>query len=487
MTSFWRHGLWPPTLGISRLLPSGLQGVLTLLVLITALALLLPAGPARALDVVGDRVTPLSLGVSQGQLLRLEQPATSVFIADKDVADIEVMSPRLVYVYAREIGQTSLYAVDDTDQVVANVVLTVQTNTAGLNPQIRRAIPDAPVSARPAGPGIELRGEVETPSEAANAQALAGRYVEDPALVLNRLQVTGSSQVNLRVRFAEVQRASVQQLGINWNAVANAGNFQLGLLTGNGVFPDIANTTALASNGYLGAFRTSDVNINVLLDALETESLVNILAEPNLTALSGETASFLAGGEFPIPVAGDNDSITVEFKEFGVSLDFTPTVLSPNRISMRVRPEVSQLSSANSIELDGVSITIPSLITRRAETTVELGSGQTFAIAGMFQSTFDRADEKIPGLGDLPVIGRLFQSVEFQRDETELVILVTPYIVQPVSDRSLTLPTDPVFGASRTAPGGPAPLDSDIPPQPLSQVDRPTSRQLAERSGFILK
>lgn len=443
--------------------------------------------PASALDVVSDRVTPLSLGISEGQLLRLDQPATSVFIGDQDVADIEVMSPRLIYVFARQVGQTNLYAVNDNDDVVASVVLTVQQNLGPLNPMIRRAVPDTQVSARAVGEGVELRGDVETPEDAANAQALAARFVPDPALVLNRTQITGSAQVNLRVRFAEVQRSAVQRLGINWNALSNVGNFQIGLLTGNGVFPDVTNTGVLASNGYLGTYRTGNVNINVLLDALETESLVTILAEPNLTALSGETASFLAGGEFPVPVAGDNDRITVEFKEFGVSLDFTPTVLNANRISMRVRPEVSQLSSANSLDLDGVNITIPSLITRRAETTVELGSGQSFAIAGMFQSTFDRADESIPGLGNLPILGRLFQSVNFQRDETELVILVTPYIVQPVSDGSLSLPTDPIFGASRSAPGGPVPLQDDVPPQPLSQVDRPTSRMLAERSGFILK
>jgi len=462
-------------------------GLRTIFAVLTIFVVLSGIRPAAALDVVSDRVTPLSLGISEGQLLRLDQPATSVFIGDQDVADIEVMSPRLIYVFARQVGQTNLYAVNETDEVVASVVLTVQQNIGPLNPMIRRAVPDAQVSAGAVGEGVQLRGDVETPEEAANAQALASRFVPDPEMVLNRTKVTGSAQVNLRVRFAEVQRSAVQRLGINWNALTNFGNFQIGLLTGNGVFPDVTNPGVLASNGYLGSYRTGNVNINVLLDALETESLVTILAEPNLTALSGETASFLAGGEFPVPVAGDNDRITVEFKEFGVSLDFTPTVLNPNRISMRVRPEVSQLSSANALDLEGVNITIPSLITRRAETTVELGSGQSFAIAGMFQSTFDRADESLPGLGDLPILGRLFQSVEFQRDETELVILVTPYIVQPVSDGSLTLPTDPIFGASRTAPGGPVPLEDDVPPQPLSQVDRPTSRMLAERSGFILK
>lgn len=447
----------------------------------------LPVSIASALDIAGDTVTPLSLGVSEGQLVRLDQPATSVFIADSEVADIEVMSPRLIYVFARRVGQTNLYAVDDADQIVASVSLTVQQSIGPLNPLIRRAVPDGQVTARAAGEGVELSGEVQSPTGAADAQALAGRYVAEPEMVINRTQVAGSNQVNLRVRFAEVQRSAVQRLGINWNALTSFGNFQLGLLTGNGVFPTGADPGVLASNGYLGSFNTGDVNINVLLDALETESLVTILAEPNLTALSGETASFLAGGEFPVPVAGDNDSVTVEFKEFGVSLDFTPTVLNANRISMRVRPEVSQLSSVNAIELAGINITIPSLITRRAETTVELGSGQTFAIAGMFQSTFDRSDETLPGLGNLPILGRLFQSVEFQRDETELVILVTPYIVKPVSDDSLTLPTDPIFGASRTAPGGPVPHENDLPPEPLATVDRPTSRLLAERSGFILK
>ena len=452
-----------------------------------ALLSVMPVSMASALDMVGGSMTPLSLDVSEGQLVRLDQPATSVFIADSEVADIEVMSPRLIYVFARKVGQTNLYAVDDADEVVASVSLTVQQNIGPLNSLVRRTVPDANVRARGVGEGVELSGEVETATDSADAQALAARFVPQPEMVINNTSVNGSNQVNLRVRFAEVQRSAVQRLGINWNSLITTGNFQFGLLTGNGVFPTGADPGVLASNGYLGTYSTSDININVLLDALETESLVTILAEPNLTALSGETASFLAGGEFPVPVAGDNDSVTVEFKEFGVSLDFTPTVLSPNRISMRVRPEVSQLSSVNAIELQGVNITIPSLITRRAETTVELGSGQTFAIAGMFQGTFDRSDEKIPGLGDLPVLGRLFQSVEFQRDETELVILVTPYIVRPVSDDSLALPTDPIFGASRSAPGGPVPHRDDLPPEPLATVDRPTSRLLAEQSGFILK
>lgn len=462
-------------------------GLRTAIVVLVAMLAVLPARYAAALDVVGDRVTPLSLGVSEGQLVRLDKPATSVFIADSEVADIEVMSPRLIYVFARKVGQTHLYAVDDDDQVVGSVQLTVGQNIGPLNPLIRRAAPNSSAAATGVGEGVEIRGDVQSPVEAADAQALASNYAAEPEFVINRTRVTGSAQVNLRVRFAEVQRSAVQRLGINWNSLTSFGNFQVGLLSGNGVFPAGADPGILASNGYLGSYRTGDVNINVLLDALETESLVTILAEPNLTALSGETASFLAGGEFPVPVAGDNDSVTVEFKEFGVSLDFTPTVLNANRISMRVRPEVSQLSSVNAIELAGVNITIPSLITRRAETTVELGSGQTFAIAGMFQSTFDRSDETLPGLGSLPILGRLFQSVEFQRDETELVILVTPYIVQPVSDDSLSLPTDPIFGASRTAPGGPVPHQDDQPPAALAQANRPASRLLAERSGFILK
>ncbi|NIR45892.1 MAG: type II and III secretion system protein family protein, partial [Gemmatimonadetes bacterium] len=244
---------------------------------------------------------------------------------------------------------------------------------------------------------------------------------------------------NLRVRIAEVSRDIKNKFGFNWDFLLS-GNFVLGLATS---FSTVGATTTAQYTDTFG-----DASIDGLIDALADDGLITILAEPNLTALSGETASFLAGGEFPIPVSQDSDSITVEFKEFGVGLAFTPTVIGTERISMRVRPEVSQLSTAASVSVAGTSI--PGLTTRRAETTVELASGQSFAIAGLLLDDSQEAIQKTPGLGDLPILGALFKSESFQRKETELIIIVTPYLVRPVSTGDLPLPTDPL---TKGAPG----------------------------------
>ncbi len=239
---------------------------------------------------------------------------------------------------------------------------------------------------------------------------------------------------------AEVSRSVVKQFGINWEAVLTGGGFLFGLATGNpvvagGTFLTRQNgVNNLTASGTLG----SNLDLNVLVDALADEGLLNVLAEPNLTALSGESASFLAGGEFPIPVPGANDSVTITFKKFGVRLAFTPVILDSGRISLEVAPEVSQLSATGAVNLD--SFVIPALTTRQARTTVELGSGQSFAIAGLLQNNLNHDISKFPGLGDLPLLGQLFRSDRFQRDETELVILITPYLVRPVSNKRLATP-----------------------------------------------
>jgi pilus assembly protein CpaC len=259
--------------------------------------------------------------------------------------------------------------------------------------------------------------------------------------------VSASTQVHLRVRVAEVSREVIKEFGINWESVFETGDLLFGFATGRpafgaagSIFRGPSQANGAAPDLLFGSFTPGDSVVNTAIDALAQEGLVNILAEPNLTALSGETASFLAGGEFPIPVATDEDEITIEFKEFGIQLAFTPTVLSGNRISLRVRPEVSELSDDGAIEVNG--LTIPALKTRRAETTVELGSGQSFAIGGLLSSDVQNAVSKTPGLGDLPVLGTLFRSTAFRRDETELVIIVTPYLVRPVDEPVLATPGD---------------------------------------------
>jgi pilus assembly protein CpaC len=247
--------------------------------------------------------------------------------------------------------------------------------------------------------------------------------------------VTAGTQVNLRVRIAEVSRTVTKELGFNWESLFNVGAFTFGLATGRDALTaggNILRSATGAATLPIG-YRSSNgrVDVNTVIDALAEDGLISILAEPNLTALSGETASFLAGGEFPIPVNQRDGQITIEFKQFGVSLDFTPSVLSGERISMKVRPEVSELTDEGAVMIEGLKI--PALSVRRAETTVELGSGQSFAVAGLLQNNSRTVIQKVPGISDVPVLGGLFNSTRFQRNETELVIVVTPYLVTPVS------------------------------------------------------
>ncbi len=305
-------------------------------------------------------------------------------------------------------------------------------------------VPEAELRVISVDGGILVQGAVATPAEAEDVRQLASRFLGEKETLINRIQVTAPTQVSLHVRIAEVSRDVTRLFGINWDAAVAPGDFIFGLATGrafaSGGFPFQRLTDDNGPAGALaGRFSNGDIDINGLVDALEREGFLTVLAEPNLTALSGETAAFLAGGEFPVPVGADNGDIQIEFKQFGVSLAFTPTVLSGQRISLRVRPEVSDLSDNGAIVLD--NIRIPALATRRAETTVELASGQSFAIGGLISSSTKSSLEKFPGLGDLPVLGPLFRSTRFQREESELVIIVTPYLVRPASTR-LSTPLD---------------------------------------------
>ncbi len=398
----------------------------------------------------------MRIEVNKGRLVRLDQPATSVFLADPEIADIQVKSPTLVYVFAKKAGETSLFAVGQDDELLANFRIAVTHNLSGLEQALRDYIPDAYIKASSLGDAVVLSGVVRSAQQAEDARSLASRLSGGDANVINRIAVKGPNQINLRVRVAEVSRATVKQIGFNWEALFSAGAFTLGLATGSPVFNTsvrgaansltrkflVGNTTAGgAADSAVGGFTKGNFDVNTVIDALENEGLLTILAEPNLTTSSGETASFLAGGEFPIPVPQDGNTITIEFKKFGVGLAFTPTILNDGRINLRVRPEVSQLSSNGEVRINGFAV--PALTVRRAETTIEVGSGQSFAIAGLIQNNIAHDVRRFPGLGDLPILGALFRSDGFRRNETELVIVATPYIVKPVSDsRMVALPTD---------------------------------------------
>jgi pilus assembly protein CpaC len=405
-----------------------------------------PASGQGTPEAIGTDGT-LHVEVSKGQVIRLPSPAATVFVSDPEIADVQAQSPSIVYLFGRRAGSTSLYAVDENDQILLRTMVVVEHNLTALQKAIDQLAPGNRVRASSIDGSIVLDGTVDTPVQAQELRELGGRFLGQEEVLLYRVRVAAATQVHLRVRVAEVSRQVIKEFGINWDAVFETGDLLFGFATGRpafgaagSIFRGPTNAGGGVPDLAFGSFTPGDNVVNTAIDALAQEGLVNVLAEPNLTALSGETASFLAGGEFPIPVATDNNDITIEFKEFGIQLAFTPTVLSGNRISLRVRPEVSELSQDGSIEING--LTIPALKTRRAETTVELGSGQSFAIGGLLSSDVQNAVSKTPGIGDLPVLGTLFRSTAFRRNETELVIIVTPYLVRPVDEPVLAIPND---------------------------------------------
>jgi pilus assembly protein CpaC len=428
--------------------------------------------PPNLLAVVPP-VQQVTLEAGTGRLLMLPRPAAVVLAAEPRIARVQPASPTSVFVMGAEPGRTTVIATTEDGQPVAQYDITVNRSVA--TPSNIVVMPDGTVqrTVRPAsvvqaairgvlrGAGdvqvalanesYILSGTVPTAADAWRAEAVARAFLNEQGSVVNNLQVLSSIQVNLRVRVAEMSREITRELGINWQALANTGDFLFGLRSGSALSLERAilggvTGANLAPSRLAGAIRSSRFDINGVIDALAADRLISILAEPNLTALSGETASFLAGGEFPIPVGTSNlGQITIEFKQYGVSLAFVPTVLGPDRLNLRVRPEVSELSENGAVEMPVLTgtVRIPALTVRRAETTIELGSGQSFAIAGLLQRGVRQLENGIAGLGEVPVLGPLFRSDSFRRNETELVIIVTPYIVRPApSPAELRAPTD---------------------------------------------
>lgn len=373
--------------------------------------------------------------VSRGQVVRLPRPASTVFIANPDIADVQVKSANLVYVFAKKGGETTLIAVDNEDQVMVESRVLVTGNQQRLQDKVREMLPNSEVVISSLGEQLVLEGKVGSPADSENVRRMAVAIVGDEKKVINRLQITSPLQVMLRVRVAEMSKDTSKQLGFNWSVVRDAA----GVTPFSLAFAMLDPNRLAATNTLAFAGRSGFWDINTLIDAMEDERLVKVLAQPTLTAISGQTASFLVGGEFPIPVPQDRDTITIQYKQFGVSLAFMPTVLDGNRINLHVRPEVSELSDQGAVTLLG--IVVPALTVRRAETTVEVGSGQTFALAGLLRNDVTHSINKWPGLADIPILGTLFRSDRFLRRETELVIIVTPFLVEPTNSQ-LALPTD---------------------------------------------
>jgi len=444
---------------------------------------------------------PVELEINEGRLVRLQRGASSVFIANPEIADIQVKSSKIVYVFGKKTGETTLYAVDEGGNVLLNSTVHVSHSLARLRRAVRDLLPGNPIRVTSVDGALMVSGHVASSLEAEELRRLASRFVTEEGELIYRLNVTGPNQINLRVRVTEIQREVMKEFGINWDILGTSRDVALGIATGNpivaggalgiadpalraGSFATRQSFGQTMTNSLFGSASKGGLDLNAMIDALEDEGLITVLAEPNLTAVSGETASFLAGGEFPVLVPQDENTITVEFKKFGVSLAFTPTILDNSRISLRVRPEVSQLSDNGAVILNNISI--PALTTRRAETTVELGSGQTFAIAGLMQNNVQNSVSKFPGLGDLPIIGSLFRSTSFQRNETELAIIVTPYLVRPVSAGRVLGPTDGLAMPSdfeRIVEGR---VFKDVAPEKNGKVIRPRKPRLVGPAGFSL-
>jgi pilus assembly protein CpaC len=441
----------------------------------------LPTPQLEAAQVVSPTGAPIKIDVSKGVIIRLDRPCSSVFVADPNVADVQLKSPTVLYVMGKSAGETTIYAVDQQDAVLLDSRVEVRQDVDRLEREIRRVDPSGKVHAQAVDDSIILEGTVKDAAAGDDIRKVAARYVASPSQIVNKLLLEAPNQIDLQVRIAEVQRNVLKQFGINWDNIQASAGGTFGFVSGLTPLTSLANANTkivpgLASNGSLtkaieagggpasiagfatptptllgtannnnlfASYRSGDFMINALVDALAQNGLITILAEPNLVTVSGQKASFLAGGEFPIPIAqagtGATAAITIDWKQFGVSLNFTPTILGNNRIALHVAPEVSELAPNDGISVQGVRV--PGITTRRADTTVELGSGQTFAIAGLLQNETQQQLQAYPWISDIPVIGALFRSTAFQRGETDLIILVTPYIVKPISSAT-ALTTD---------------------------------------------
>jgi pilus assembly protein CpaC len=405
----------------------------------------------------------VTLSVGAGRMVRLNGAMSDLFVANDTIADVQVRSPNQIYIFGRAAGNTTVYATDRAGRVVYSANVRVGQNLGSVDQLLDMAMPEADIQATTLNGMVLLTGSVASPSDAEEAERLVQAFVGEGTQVISRLRTATPQQVMLQVRIVEVNRSFSRSVGVNLLSRDNTGGFQFGIGQGSspGSITDVLSPTLI--NPATGLPRVVGTNtqftripgpgtaiglagrlfgLDLLsqIDLAENNGLATTLAQPSLTALSGETASFLAGGEFPIPISQSLGSVSIEYKSYGVGLAFTPTVLENGRISLRVRPEVSELSSEGSVRFNG--FVVPALTTRRAETTVELGSGQSFMIGGLLRNVNNTVIDRAPGLGSLPIIGALFRSTSFRRAETELVIIVTPYLVQPVNANQIALPTD---------------------------------------------
>lgn len=401
--------------------------------------------PAQTLTVLSGNVSaPLDVPLNRAVVVESDVPFTELSIANPGIADISSLSDRTIYVLGKAPGRTTLTLLGADGRLIANVEVRVTPDIAEFKERLEQILPGEPIDVRTANDGIVLSGTVGSIAALDRALELAQRYAPDR--VSNLMVVGGTQQVMLRVRFAEMSRSVSKSLSSSLGIAGVGFGGDLGIqggtgsLTGGGIaggVPDVESTGAV-----LFGFNAGDIEVGLLLEALESRGVVRTLAEPNLTALSGQEASFLAGGEYPVPIAQDEDTVTVEYKPFGVELTFIPTVIDGDLINLQLSAAVSAIDPTNGFTSG--NFTIDAFTRRETSTTVEMRDGESFAIAGLLQDDFRDLNGQVPFLGDIPVLGALFRSAEYSRDQTELVIIVTPHLVTPTRGEALALPTDRV-------------------------------------------
>ena len=395
----------------------------------------------------------LSLGVGKSVIIDLPRDVKDVLVADPKIANAVVRSAQRAYIIGAAVGQTNVVFFDADGQQVASYDIAIKRDLNGVRSALRQTLPGIQIEG--VGEGVILTGSVSSPVEAQQAGDLAARLVGGADKVVNSIAVRGRDQVMLKVNVSEVRRDIVKQMGVDLSASMNYGTAVVNFNNSNPFTAygrPLVSDNGLAASSLLKGLPT----VTATMRAMESAGVVRTLAEPNLTAISGESATFIAGGEFPIPAGYSCDPVThvcttqIQYKKFGISLNFTPVVLSEGRISLRVMTEVSELSNDNSITLNqaGNSLTVPSIKTRRAETTLEIPSGGSMAMAGLIQEQTRQAVNGLPGVDQLPVLGALFRSQDFVNNQTELMVLVTPYVVRAVAQKELSRPDDGFAPAS---------------------------------------
>ncbi len=451
------------------------------------------AAPAGAQD---SAVVQLSTGggtravkVASGKTktMRTDQTFSEIVVGDPDVAVVTPLTDRTFYIVGTKAGSTGVALYNEARELVGMLDVEVGPDAVEINRTLSAALAGSDVKATTANGSVIISGQARSPAAAAKAREIAKKFDEE---VIDSTTVSPSTQVTLEVRFIEAARKHNKEIGVSVFANKENGNFTgvtnglfgnqlyspLGSGSGGGSVINSLISGSLPFGQVLTRLLDHGLQVDTLLQALESKGVARRLAEPNLTALSGDTASFLAGGEFPFPVSTDEGQVTVEFKQFGVGLDFTPTVLDNGIINLQIAPEVSQIDPTNSVKFNDIEI--PGLVVRRAKTTVELRDGQSFVMAGLLQSTGNYDVRKFPWLGDLPIIGVLFRSSSFRKQETDLVIIVTPRLVRPLAPGALVAsPLD----------GGAAPNDVDLFLNGQTEISRANLRRVAENRAGVLR